>query len=147
MSNFKRNNNHINNKGETMLELVISIAIFALMMAFISSAFSAANRIEGLNYDARNEMNKRLSIVANADGSASNLGNNLEFTDERTVSFSIKRQNGISDKGDFKVKNITDKVQDGFEKVGYASKANSTNNDKGTGKGNGTGDNPGTGNK
>lgn len=115
-----------NNKGETMLEMIISVAIFSLMISFAATAFAAANNIEADNYDVRNDMNSRLSLVANAN--AENPSGNVKVTEEKKVTFEIKRNNNINDSGEFYVKNVNDKVSGGFEKVGYASKASSTDN-------------------
>lgn len=123
---FKLLNYLKNNNGETMLEMIISVAIFSLMVSFAATAFTAANNIEAANYDVRNDMNSRLSLVANAD--AEHPTSNIKVTEEKKVSFVITRHNKINDSGEFYVKNVNDKISGGFEKVGYASKANSTNN-------------------
>lgn len=109
--------NIFNNKGETMLEMVISIAIFALMMSFITTAFTAANNIETANYDARNQMNQRLYKVANAHLNNSDSLKDLAVSSEKTVRYSIVRHDGSHDSGQFYVKTISDKKTEGYEKV------------------------------
>lgn len=108
----------LNNKGETMLEMMISIAIFALMMAFISSAFATANRIEVSNYDTRAEMNDRFSKVANAELDNDASIKELVVSSDITVKYTMHRfENGERVTGSFAVKSISDGVDGGFVKV------------------------------
>lgn len=93
-----------NNKGETLMEMIISIAIFSLMMAMISTIFAQANNIEVTNFEARNAMNEKLTLINDATPeNAASKG--LHVSNGNTVvHVSINGKKGnVSGKHNFKV--------------------------------------------
>lgn len=55
------------NKGETLLELIISIAIFALVISSSTLMFGIANNIEADSFDAAEREDERFAEVVNYD--------------------------------------------------------------------------------
>lgn len=55
-----------NNSGETLIEMIISIAIFALMIGMISLSYSVSQDIILGNFTARNEMNTKIIYINEA---------------------------------------------------------------------------------
>lgn len=106
----------LNNHGETMLEMVISVAIFALLISSMAYIFSVANQVEVSNFDARNEMNDRLTQVCNAKLSDQDSLKNLNVSSEMTIQYSVTMKDGSNNRGQYTVKGISDSAG-GFEKI------------------------------
>ena len=66
---IKKENDSIKkfNKGETLVEMIISIAIFALLINLVATIMVTSNNIEYSNFETRNFMNEELSIINGYD--------------------------------------------------------------------------------
>lgn len=70
------------NHGETLMEVVIAIAFFAIMVGMVATAFQASNKITIDNFVAREEMNTSLSEINKVKKKDDALGTPVKITIE-----------------------------------------------------------------
>lgn len=125
-----------NNKGETLIETIISIAIFSLLMAMVTTIFSQANNIEASNFESRNKMNEKLLLINEATPEdASSKG--LSVSNGTTVVHCQinSRNNGTNQTKNFKVYEIRTS-DDVFVKIVHEKpRKNGGNGNNGNGNG------------
>lgn len=99
-----------NDKGEMLIEMIISIAIFSLMVGMITMSYSVSQNIILNNNDTRNEMNTRVIFINEASLSDA-TSHGLNVSGQKTISWSIEG----GDNGSFTIKTISD-GESAFEK-------------------------------
>lgn len=97
--------NYRNNKGETLVEMIISIAIFALLVNLVATIMLTSNNIEYSNFETRNFMNEELSIINGYDMSYDTPDMLTVDSGYKTVTCEV---NGTS-AGEFKYRTIRTK--------------------------------------
>lgn len=99
-----------NNKGEMLIEMIISIAIFSLMVGLVTLSYTVSQNIIVGNNDTRNEMNTRVIYINEATLSDA-TSHGLNVSGQTNISWTITG----GGTGTFAVKKISD-GESAFEK-------------------------------
>lgn len=98
----------MNNKGETLIEMIVSIAIFSLMVGLASVAYMVANNITYGNFERRNELNLRIMAINETSASeATSKG----FSLSGDIQISWVMDGDTTKTGSFRVKKLEDTEQ------------------------------------
>ncbi|MCQ2521115.1 MAG: hypothetical protein MJ105_01935 [Lachnospiraceae bacterium] len=84
------------NTGETLMEVVISLAFFAITISFVTTSFSASNQITIDNYEAREKLSEDMKMVnaAHKKADLAAIGTFDSVTD-CAVNYTITPANGV----------------------------------------------------
>ena len=97
----KSYNEQQSNKGETLIEMIISLAIFALLVNLIATVMTTSNNIEAASFENRNTMNNELKVI-NDCNMIEDVTDELELGEIRSVTCTV---NGAK-AGQFKYRTI-----------------------------------------
>ena len=64
--NHKTDNLLLSNRGETLIEMIISIAIFSIMVGLLTVSYSVSQNVLLGNFETRNDMNAKIIFVNEA---------------------------------------------------------------------------------
>ncbi|MGL5258524.1 MAG: type IV pilus modification PilV family protein [Lachnospiraceae bacterium] len=70
-----------NQQGETLLELVFSIGLFAIIMLMVATMFATANRVSIKNYSTETKIDDALRKVIREEG--------IESVSESTIVYTV----------------------------------------------------------
>ena len=119
---FSRRSICLNNRGETMIELVTSLALFAMTMVLVAVLFSNANRILVKNNAIQKNLNHQINDLE--------LGNNLKtMKSDIELKFKLTKDGSLADQTEVSAKvklvkpksgdseGITDSVLAKFQRI------------------------------
>lgn len=94
---FSHRKIHINNRGETMIELVTSLALFAMTMVLVAVLFSNANRILVKNNIIQKNLNHQVNDLE--------LGNNLKtIQTDIDMKFKLTKEGSLTEQTEVRAK-------------------------------------------